>query len=243
MINTYQTSLAPPPVPPRLSRSHQVLIPGPLPSQGHSKYLVRFLVGVVLLQLFLSVGGFIYLYNKDQKFPPRSHSAKIKAGKADALSSELEEASNKVLARMVVKQRPHTPDQKPEPGYLQWDWEHSTLTNIRPYYNSWLTILQSGDYYVYSRVTFSRGDSKLPLASRVMLNKTANEEKIVMQSFCSLDSSDGTAVVPRLCTATQGEVITLEEGNRLSVWIQDLSLVNYEKEATTFGMYKLGDPM
>lgn len=62
MINTYQTSLAPP-VPPRHSRTHSVLIPEPLPSQGHSKSLIWVLVGVVLLHLLLSVGGFIYLYN------------------------------------------------------------------------------------------------------------------------------------------------------------------------------------
>lgn len=61
MINTYQTSLAPPPVPPR-SRSQPVLIPASLPSQGHNKVLVRFLVGVVVLHLFLSLAGFFYLY-------------------------------------------------------------------------------------------------------------------------------------------------------------------------------------
>lgn len=61
MINTYQTSLAPPPVPPR-SRSQPVLIPASLPSQGHNKVLVRFLVGVVALHLLLSLAGFFYLY-------------------------------------------------------------------------------------------------------------------------------------------------------------------------------------
>lgn len=64
MINTYQTSLAPPPVPPRLNRAHPVLIPEPLPSRGHSKPLIRFLAGVVVLHFFLSVAGFIYLYNE-----------------------------------------------------------------------------------------------------------------------------------------------------------------------------------
>lgn len=66
MINTYQTSLAPPPVPPRLGRSHPVLIPGPLPLQGYNKSLIRCLFGIVLLHLFLSVGGFIYLYRNDK---------------------------------------------------------------------------------------------------------------------------------------------------------------------------------
>lgn len=63
MINTYQTSLAPPPVPPRLNRSHPVLIPAGLPSPGHSKPLLRFLLGIVVLHLVLSAGGFVYLYH------------------------------------------------------------------------------------------------------------------------------------------------------------------------------------
>ena len=60
-----------------------------------------------------------------------------------------------------------------------------------------------------------------------------------MQAFCNLDSHSGSAAIPRMCTASQGEVISLEKGNQLSVWVQDLSLVNYEDGSTTFGMYKL----
>ncbi|TKS72209.1 Tumor necrosis factor ligand superfamily member 6 CD95 ligand [Collichthys lucidus] len=199
MINTYQTSLAPPPVPPRLGRSHPVLIPTPLPSQGHSKSLIRFLVVA-------------------------SH------------SSERQETPSRPLARMVVEQQPHALG----PDYLQWDMTHSLRKGINYYHSSWLTILQPGDYYVYSRVTFSKGDPQNPLASKVKLRKNeTGEEKTVMKSYCSMDSHSGSALIPRMCTASQGEVITLEKGNQLSLWVQDRSLVNYEDGATTFGMYKL----
>lgn len=60
-----------------------------------------------------------------------------------------------------------------------------------------------------------------------------------MQAYCNLDTHSGGVSTPRLCTASQGEVITLEGGNQLSVWVQNLALVNYEEGATTFGMYKL----
>lgn len=206
-------------------------MPGPLPSQGQSKSLIRFLVGVVLLHLLLSVGGFIYLYHtgKKEKLPSAE-------GKAAFLSSEKQETSHKALARMIVE---HTV-QKPTSGYLQWDINHSVRRNINYYRNSWLTILEPGDYYVFSRVTFSKGDSKLPLASMVKLRKNdTGDEKTVMRAYCSLDSYSGSASIPRLCTATQGEVITLEKGNQLSVWVQDLSLVDYSEEATAFGMYKV----
>ncbi|XP_031718623.1 CD40 ligand [Anarrhichthys ocellatus] len=236
MINTYQTSMAPPPVPPRLSGSHSVLIPAPLPSQGHSKCLVRFIVGVVLLHLFLSIGGFIYL-NHNDKMPPSGMGVE---GKMDYRSSEKQETSYKALARMVVDEQSRTSDQKSSLGYLKWDINHSVLRYIDYYHYSWLTIREPGDYYVYSRVTFSKGDAQLALVSKVNLRKNEKEEeKVVMQAYCNLDSSSRSALIPRLCTATQGEVITLEKGNQLGVWVQDLLLVNYEEGATTFGMYKL----
>lgn len=104
------------------------------------------------------------------------------------------------------------------------------------YYNkTWLTVLQTGDYYVYSRVTFSKAAARTPLAGEVKLRRSETDEraKTVMQAYCSLGSDSF------LCTASQGEVLTLERGNQLAVWVEDLSLVNYVEAATTFGMYKL----
>ncbi|CAK6964665.1 CD40 ligand [Scomber scombrus] len=228
MINTYQTSLPAPPVPPRLNRSHPVFMPAPLPSQGNSKTLIRFLVGAVLLHLLLSVGGFIYLYHLHQM--DKFHSAE---GKAAFLSSEKQRTSYKPMARMIVQQKSEL---KSISGYLEWDIHHSDLRAINYYRNSWLTIMEPGDYYVFSRVTFSKGNSEIPLVS--MVKKRENEtgaEMTVMQAFCSLETHSG----PRSCTATQGEVITLKKGNQLSVWVQDLSLVDYNEGATAFGMYRI----
>lgn len=128
-------------------------------------------------------------------------------------------------------------------NYIQWDMRHSFRRDISYYHNVWLTVQQPGDYYVYSRVTFSRGNPRIPLASMVKMrkNETDKEEKTVMQAYCSLNNhaDENGASIPHLCTATQGEVVTLESGNQLSVWVQDLTLVSYEEGATTFGMYKL----
>ncbi|XP_073343507.1 CD40 ligand [Pagrus major] len=232
MINTYQTSLSAPPVPPRLNRSDPVLFQAPLPSGGHSKSLIRFLVGVALLHLFLYVGGFIYLYQRDAMGGSRTAE-----GQMSYRASEKQEASYKILARMAIEQ---PPSGKPPSNYLQWDTEHSTFRGINYYQKSWLTIEQPGDYYVYSRVAFSKGDPQRPLASRIKLKESVTgEEKNVMQAFCNLDSRSGSGTIPRMCTASQGEVISLEKGNQLSVWVQDPSLVNYEDGSTTFGMYKL----
>ncbi|KAM8908728.1 CD40 ligand isoform 2-T2 [Spinachia spinachia] len=167
-------------------------------------------------------------------------SRKGEEGQTARLSSEKQEASNRAWARMAVDHRSPTADQKSASGFLQWNINHSVRRDIGYYLNSWLTILQPGDYYVYSTVTFSGGDPLRPLVSRVKLRHSEKEEDaVVMQAYCSLSSGSGSPAVPRLCTATQGAVITLERGNQLAVWVQDLLLVDYEDGATTFGMYKL----
>ncbi|KAL6117448.1 uncharacterized protein ACO6RY_15235 [Pungitius sinensis] len=240
MINTYQTSMAPPPVPPRLAGSQPVLFPAPLPPRRHSKSLIRFLVAVVLLHLFLSIGGFIYLYYNDKMLSFQLPSRKGEEGQTAQFSSEKQDTSHKTLAQMAIFHPLHSSDQKSAPGYLQWNIDHSVLKNVAYYHNSWLTILEPGDYYIYSGVTFSRGDSERPLVSMVKLRKNENdEESVAMKAYCNLSSSSGSPSIRHLCTATQAAVIRLERGNQLRVWVQDLLLVNYEEGATTFGMYKL----
>ncbi|XP_054478373.1 tumor necrosis factor ligand superfamily member 6-like [Anoplopoma fimbria] len=227
MINTQQISLEL--GPPYLNMSHPDLATAPLPSQHHGKSLTRVLVVVVVLHVFLSVGGFIFLYRKD-----RMLSIQLPSSKQQETTNQ---QHNKAFARMVVED---TWNQKPIQGYLKWDLNHSFRRNIGFYRNSWLTILQPGDYYVYSRVTFSKGATRHPLVSRVMLRRNETGEGTVpMKAYCNLDRNSESASIPHLCTATQGEVIPLERGNQLGVWVPDFSLVNYEEGATAFGLYKL----
>ncbi|XP_029960594.1 CD40 ligand [Salarias fasciatus] len=240
MINTYQTSLAPPPVPPRDNRP--VLIQAPLPSRGHSKPLIRFLVCVVVAHLFLSLAAFVYLYLKHHT--EKSVQTEEKGGmtgldsRSSSLSSEKRQTSTRVSANMVIDKRVTQP--KKSAGHLEWDMKNSALKKIGYYAKSWLTIEQPGDYYVYSRVTFSRGDPVHPLVSMVKLRKDKNgEERVAMQAFCSLDSGDPS--IPNMCTASQGGLITLETGNQLGVWVHNLSLVDYVETTTSFGMYKVWD--
>lgn len=130
-----------------------------------------------------------------------------------------------------------TPSSASQGGYLQWDITHSARKQVSHSHSTWLTILEPGDYFVYSRVTFSKDHPKLALASRVKMRKGETaEDKDVMKAYCSLSRDTAS---PQMCTATQEDVITLEKGNQLSVWVQDPSLVDYEEGATTFGIYKL----
>lgn len=179
-------------------------------------------------------------------------------------SHSINEAPFRALARMVV-QRPKTPhDRKRKDlftlyqldvhtftvftvlsfffssgGFLKWDIKNSRYSHpeINYYDNSWISILVSGDYHVYSKVTFSSGNSTTPLTNRVMLRKTkTDKESVLMQAFCHLDR---VTKLSSLCTATTVDVVKLEKGNQLSVWTEDLSLVDYDGSATTFGLYSL----
>ncbi|KAM9849894.1 CD40 ligand [Aulostomus maculatus] len=253
MINTYQTSVAPPPLPPRLDRSNPVFIQPPLPSQGHSKALIQFLVGVVLLHLLLSVGGFFLLYHtsatmtlpstegkeeKQEKILARIIDERMHSqNSSSSSSSKTEGTSSKTLARMIVDKSTRLQNSA---GYLKWNIDSSVLSNINYYHNSWLTVLHSGDYFVSSRVTFSKGDGQPPLAMMVKLRENEKgKEKAVMHVHCSLNSHAESATNPQMCTTTEGEVISLNKGNQLAIWVQKLSLVDYSEQATTFGMYKL----
>lgn len=243
MINTYHSSAAPPPVPPRLHSSHQgpqpVLIPTTMLPQGPSRTLLRVMMAVVLLNLLMSILGFLYLYlyKTGKPLAPQEMPSPSTGAGPEVLM--LKQDSNHITKRelhkafaQVVVETPSQP-QSPQSGHLKWDKKFSRFSHpyINYYNSSWLTIELPGYYFVYSRVTFSKSHPTLPLTNKVMMRKSKdNEEKIIMQAFCS--------TVLSLCTATAEEVIKLEKGNQLSVWTEDLSLVRYDS-ATAFGLFHL----
>lgn len=173
----------------------------------------------------------------------------------------------RILARMIVQHWPQAAPRKPtrknihslsylicnadfprwltlvlwafSAGYLKWDTKNSVLKGVNYFNETLLTVQQTGDYYVYSKVTFSKAAAKSPLVGEVKLrtNDKDQEAKTVMQTFCNLGSGSGSGNT--MCTASQGQVMALEQGNQLGVWVEDLSLVNYGEASTTFGMYKL----
>nr|XP_057909423.1 CD40 ligand [Doryrhamphus excisus] len=224
MIDTYHSSSGP--QPPRQRGPPQTPVLKP-PPRG-----MNIFIGVTLLHVLVTVGGFALAYHTEMR--------QLSEGKAAFRASENPPSSSRTLARMLVD-KPSGSVLK-RSGYLRWDLKHSVRRNINYYHqSSWLTILQPGDYLVVSRVTFSKGDPHRPLASMVKLKRSETaEETVAMEAYCSLSGTEaGSGSVPQMCTASQEEVMSLEMGNRLGVWVQDLSLVDYTATATSFGMYKL----
>ncbi|KAM8848858.1 CD40 ligand [Synchiropus picturatus] len=229
MINTYQTSVAAPPLPPRTHRKQPVLIPTQLPTHGPRKPLIQFLVGVVLLHLFLSVTGFMYFYVTSRQ-PQQGEQTLRRTGEDPPRL-----VSGKANAFMAVKR-----SRNKTASALTWDLDDSQCKHVDCQEDGWLTIKQSGLYYVYSKVTFSKADSKCSLNSIVKLRKSGPREEMVMVASCSLSQAHlGPQHFPQTCTATQGQILKLENGDQLSLWVETPHLVCYEKGATTFGMFKL----
>ena len=116
--------------------------------------------------------------------------------------------------------------------------DHSILKNVGYYWASWLKVQQAGDYYVYARVSFSGGEKPgMTMVSKVLRkHNDTGKPHDVMKAYCSL-GNHGSA--PGQCTVSQGQVLSLQMGNLLGVWVENHTWVNYEREATTFGMFKL----
>ncbi|KAM9795120.1 CD40 ligand [Neosynchiropus ocellatus] len=229
MINTYQSSVAAPPLPPRIQRKQPVLIPTQLPTPGSRKPSIQFLIGVVLLHLFLSVAGFMYFFltSRQSRQEERRSPEAMKGGPPQG-------DSGKASAFMAVKPSPN----KTAPSALLWNIDHSKRKHVDCHEDGWLTIKQSGLYYVYSKVTFSKADPERSLSSMVKLRKDGPTEEVVMEASCSLHRP-GSDHFPQTCTATQGQILNLHDGNQLSLWVENPSRVEYKKSATTFGMFKL----
>lgn len=135
-------------------------------------------------------------------------------------------------------------------GYLQWNMYHSTLRHMGYYQAIWVSVREPGDYYVYARVSFSGGgagggrgrggaaQSGRPLVSVVRLRDDRDETgetRDVMKAYCTR----GNHRNGDLCTTSQGQLLQLQAGNLLAVWVENTTWVDYETGATTFGMYKL----
>lgn len=109
-----------------------------------------------------------------------------------------------------------------------------------------LRIKHAGYYYVYSQVTFSaRGLTPLENIIRHIRWKESVDyrqkghshqleakDEILLKSYCAPNQQP-------LCTASQGGVFKLEKDEELYVQVTDLNWVNYDWNATFFGLYKL----
>ncbi|KAL4631662.1 CD40 ligand-like [Arapaima gigas] len=135
------------------------------------------------------------------------------------------------VAHMIVD-----PDRSRSTGgkTLRWKQEHSLLVNVvHVALVGTLRIRVSGDYYIYSQVTFSRRAPKTLLLHSIVQRGAfgRDPEKVLLKSYCGMDGDS------EVCTSFQGGVFQLEKGEELRLNVTDTALVHLDSSATTFGLF------
>uniref|UniRef100_A0ABI7X477 THD domain-containing protein n=1 Tax=Felis catus TaxID=9685 RepID=A0ABI7X477_FELCA len=145
----------------------------------------------------------------------------------------------------VVRQTPTQPLKNQFPA-LHWEHELGLafIKNRMNYTNKFLVIPESGDYFVYSQVTFRgttsecgeiRQGSRLnkPDSIIVVITKVTDSypepTQLLMgtKSVCEVGSNWFQPIY-------LGAMFSLQEGDKLMVNVSDISLVDYTKEDKTF---------
>lgn len=153
-----------------------------------------------------------------------------------------------------AKPRAHLTILKQTPGphlqnqYPALHWEHEIglafTKNRMNYTNKFLVIPESGDYFIYSQITFrgitsrcgdisqgkqpNRPDSIVVVITKVTDNYPEPAHLLTgTKSVCEISSNWFQPLY-------LGAMFSLEEGDRLMVNVSDISLVDYTKEDKTF---------
>ncbi|KAG7465112.1 hypothetical protein MATL_G00172710 [Megalops atlanticus] len=260
MINTFHTSLPPPPVPPR-----QGLHPRP---GIRVTPLLWFLSVIMILQMVVTFGGFVYLFRKSSMLQTElqgreyddlivlkrlqecdvssDYNTLLDCGKLlskyRSIISKVSQAEGKagfLSAGMpfygsgaVAHMTVERPSGSSASQTLKWNRDHSLLMKVE-YLTSpgALKIVVPGDYYVYSQVTFTKVHPKIPLVQTIM-RKSADKEDLLLKAFCSMRDEEAH-------TSFQGGVFRLEKEEQLSLNVTDMKLINFDVTATAFGLFRL----
>ncbi|XP_062938731.1 tumor necrosis factor ligand superfamily member 15 [Cynocephalus volans] len=145
----------------------------------------------------------------------------------------------------VVKQ---TPTQHSKNQFPTLHWEHELglafTKNRMNYTNKFLVIPEAGDYFVYSQVTFRGTTSECgdishgrqqnkPDSIIVVITKVKDsypEPTQLLTGTKSMCETGSTWFQPIYL----GAMFSLQEGDKLTVNVSDISLVDYTKEDKTF---------
>ncbi|KAI4589320.1 hypothetical protein MJG53_003728 [Ovis ammon polii x Ovis aries] len=166
-------------------------------------------------------------------------------GEACELQTQKEQEIGPSHQRAFVRQTPMQPLKNQFPA-LHWEHELGLAftKNRMNYTNKFLVIPESGDYFVYSQVTFrgtisecgeiSKGrQPNKPDSIIVVITKVTDSypepTQLLMgtKSVCEIGSNWFQPIY-------LGAMFSLNEGDKLMVNVSDISLVDYTKEDKTF---------
>ncbi|KAM7092526.1 tumor necrosis factor ligand superfamily member 15 isoform 2-T2 [Molossus nigricans] len=177
----------------------------------------------------------VFQTSKGQEFGP-SHQRAYAPSRADV---------DKPRAHLTVVRQTPTPPSGSQFPALDWQHEHGLAftKNRMNYTNKFLVIPLSGDYFVYSQITFRGTTSK---CGEIQGNRRNKPDAIIVVITKVTDSYPeptellmGTKTVCEISTnwfqpIYLGAMFSLQEGDKLTVNVSDISLVDYTKEDKTF---------
>lgn len=152
---------------------------------------------------------------------------------------------NMFLVSAVVRQ---TSTQPLNNQFPVLDWEHELglafTKNRMNYTNKFLVIPESGDYFVYSQITFRCVTSK---CGEISKGSQANKPDAIIVVITKVTENypEPTQLLMGTKTVCEigsnwfqpiylGAMFSLKEGDKLMVNVSDISLVDYTKEDKTF---------
>ncbi|XP_066223427.1 tumor necrosis factor ligand superfamily member 15 [Saccopteryx leptura] len=198
--------------------------------------LVGFITYLLVGQLRAQEETCLFQTSKGQEFGP-SHQRAYTPPRA---------GGDKPRAHLtVVRQTPTPPLINQFPTL---DWEHELglafTKNRMNYTNKFLVIPEAGDYFVYSQITFRGPISKCGEVSQG--NRLSKPDAIIVVITKVTDSyPEPTQLLMGTKTVCEigsnwfqpiylGAMFFLQEGDKLTVNVSDISLVDYTKEDKTF---------
>ncbi|XP_021519204.1 tumor necrosis factor ligand superfamily member 15 [Meriones unguiculatus] len=152
----------------------------------------------------------------------------------------------KPRAHLTILRQTSAPPLQNQFTALQWEHELGLAftKNRMNYTNKFLVIPESGDYFIYSQISFRRTTSECgAISQRRRPNKPESITVVITKMTDSYPEPahliTGTKSVCEISSSWfqplyLGAMFSLEEGDRLMVNVSDISLVDYTKEDKTF---------
>lgn len=126
---------------------------------------------------------------------------------------------------------------------IQWDNNMSGhisqegLMGLSP--DGEIVVPQDGIYFVFSQVHFEIQTGQGLYFTRYLYKRTASyPRRVVLAKAVVSPCSSGSSGV-QLYSSHQGALFRLEKGDRLSLYVQNISAVRFPREATYFGAFMI----
>ncbi|XP_051964721.1 tumor necrosis factor (ligand) superfamily, member 10 like 4 [Xyrauchen texanus] len=131
----------------------------------------------------------------------------------------------------------------PELVRIQWDNNMSGHTSqeglMRLSPDGEIAVPQDGIYFVYSQVRFETRKKRDVHFTQYLYKRTPSYPELVMLAKSAVTSCPSDRSDVQLYSSHQGALFRLEKGDRLSLYVLDISTIRFPQEATFFGAFMI----